>query len=53
MTKQTITAFILGAIAITFVFHAYMVYSFRATLVQHDVLLQQIVGLINANQPKK
>lgn len=52
ISKQTIIAFVLGAIAVAFVYHAYTVYSFKKTITQHSIVLQQIVALINSNQPK-
>ena len=57
MTKvQIITAYVLGAITIVFAYHAYTVYQFKKTLIQHDIAIQQVVSFINsnieANQPK-
>lgn len=48
--KHIIIAFILGAITLAFVYHAYNFYSIRQIVVQHEIALQQIVSIINASQ---
>ncbi len=50
INKKTVSAFIFGIIVVLFCYHAYLVYQIRATVIQHDVLLGQIVSLIEGPQ---
>ncbi len=50
--KSIIVAFILGAIFVVFVYHAYVVYQVRSLAIQNNAQIQQIVQFLNgAVQP--
>jgi hypothetical protein len=51
MNKQhIIIAYILGAITLAFIYHAYNFYTLRQKVFQNEIVLAQIVQLINASQ---
>ncbi|MCE9628989.1 MAG: hypothetical protein K8Q91_03270 [Candidatus Vogelbacteria bacterium] len=45
--KNIVVAFILGAIFVVFVYHAYMVYQVRSLTIQNNAQIQQIVQFLN------
>lgn len=53
MKKIITISFIAGILLTVFCYHAYIVYSLKSSVAQHEIVLQQIVNLINSNTPKK
>ncbi len=45
--KNIIVAFILGAIFVIFIYHAYVVYQVRSLTIQNNAQIQQIVQFLN------
>lgn len=49
--KNLLVAFILGAVFVVFIYHAYVVYQVRAVTIQNAAQIEQIILFLNGGAP--